>query len=162
MYRCSVNPMAILTSTCRTRCEIEGFGLDLVAAMSGKSSRSMAASMGAGAGIGAFANLARLSRAMNRMWHAKIGRGHAWTKHKIETDEFPEIESPLKLSEHIDDVVLNGISKQLKWGRTAHLDLDSGTIVIRDPGHVDGGTAFRPWLSKKGPRDPLEVFNELE
>ena len=40
--------------------------------------------------------------------------------------------------------------KPLKEGRSAYWDEETGTIVVRDPKHPDGGTAFRP---KTGKRD---------
>lgn len=42
----------------------------------------------------------------------------------------------------IDDVVKNGEMRTLSGGRTAYWR--DGTVVIRNPGEVDGGTAFRP------------------
>lgn len=36
-----------------------------------------------------------------------------------------------------------------KESRTAYWDQTSGTVIIRDPQRVDGGTAFRPIEGKK-------------
>lgn len=46
---------------------------------------------------------------------------------------------------HIESVVNNPSSfRALSGGRTAYWDNVSGTVVIRSPKAVDGGTAFRP------------------
>lgn len=42
----------------------------------------------------------------------------------------------------IEDVVMNGEMRTLSAGRTAYWN--DGIVVIRNPGAVDGGTAFRP------------------
>jgi hypothetical protein len=42
----------------------------------------------------------------------------------------------------IEDTVINGEMRSLTGGRTAYWWND--TVVIRNPGAVDGGTAFRP------------------
>jgi hypothetical protein len=42
----------------------------------------------------------------------------------------------------IEDAVMNGESRVLSGGRTAYWS--DGTVVIRNPGAPDGGTAFRP------------------
>jgi hypothetical protein len=47
-----------------------------------------------------------------------------------------------QFASHIEDVVMNGEMRTLGGGRTAFWR--DGTIVIRNPGAVDGGTAFRP------------------
>ncbi|CAL7964292.1 hypothetical protein GAMM_60307 [Gammaproteobacteria bacterium] len=37
----------------------------------------------------------------------------------------------------------NSIFKELKDGRSAYWNEESKTVVIRDPGHVDGGSVFK-------------------
>ena len=39
--------------------------------------------------------------------------------------------------------------RPLKEGRSAYWDEETGTIVVRDPKHPDGGTAFRPKTGKR-------------
>lgn len=70
----------------------------------------------------------------------KIAKGHAW-KHK---NEFPGM-SQDGLARLVRDVLENGmkrVAENGKPGRTAHFK--DGTVVMRDPGNVDGGTVFRP------------------
>lgn len=82
----------------------------------------------------------------------KISRGHAWEKHQ---SEFPELQSEEEFAEHIEEVMKNPTEvKELKRGRRAYWDEKSGTVVIIDPKHVDGGTAFKP-------DDKKTYFNNL-
>ena len=46
--------------------------------------------------------------------------------------------------------------KSLTCERTACWDQKSGTVIIRDPPRIDGGTAFRPILGKKYYNDALK------
>lgn len=78
----------------------------------------------------------------------RISAGHAYYKHAVEQDEFPEIKSRQEFRDLIAKVLKNPTEwKQLERGRSAYWDKETGTVVVRDPGHPDGGTAFRP---KKG------------
>lgn len=50
-----------------------------------------------------------------------------------------------QFASHIESVVNNPSSfRELSGGCTAYWDDVSGTVVIRNPKAVDGGTAFRP------------------
>ena len=50
-----------------------------------------------------------------------------------------------QFASHIESVVNNPSSfRKLSGGRTAYWDGVSGTVVIRNPKAIDGGTAFRP------------------
>jgi filamentous hemagglutinin len=71
-----------------------------------------------------------------------IANGHAFNDHR---GEFPEIENREEFAQLIDDIMNNPSEvKPLSNGRTAYWDATSNTLVIKDPGDIDGGTAFRP------------------
>jgi RHS repeat-associated protein len=72
----------------------------------------------------------------------EIAGGHAFDKHVIELGEFPGITTREQFARTIEDVVTNGEMRPLSNGRTGYWY--DGTVVIRNPGAVDGGTAFRP------------------
>lgn len=72
----------------------------------------------------------------------EISGGHAFQKHVIDQAEFPGITTRPQFASAIEDVVLNGEMRTLSGGRTAYWN--NGTVVIRNPNAVDGGTAFRP------------------
>ncbi|MGA9595608.1 MAG: hypothetical protein WBV06_05605 [Acidimicrobiia bacterium] len=69
----------------------------------------------------------------------EISGGHAFAKH---VGEFPGITTRGQFAAHIEDVVTNGVMRPLGNGRSAYWQ--NGTVVIRNPNAVDGGTAFRP------------------
>lgn len=66
---------------------------------------------------------------------------HTFTKHATEFANIG-ITTRTALANRIEAVVLNGEEKSLLNGRTAWWD--NGTVVIRDPNTLDGGTAFIP------------------
>jgi len=77
----------------------------------------------------------------------KIARGHAYDKHVIKREEFPEISSPDEFEHLIHDVMNNYDATQpLSEGRQAYWKDD---VVITNPADSDGGTAFRPVDGKK-------------
>ncbi len=72
----------------------------------------------------------------------QIAKGHAWSKHK---GEFPEFSTEEEFARHIDQIMKKPSSaKKLAKGREAFRDDKSKTVVIKDPGNPDGGTAFKP------------------
>ena len=74
-----------------------------------------------------------------------IANGHAYDKHVVEKNEFPEIKSKGEFSDLIDNTVKNPTTQRsLSNGRTAYYDANSNTLVIHNPAAADGGTAFRP------------------
>jgi len=89
----------------------------------------------------------------------KIADGHAWEDHH---GEFPEFKSQDEFAEHVDRVMSEPTATKTSGDRTAYWDEQSGTIVIKDPKHPDGGTAFRPargrdyfddWPNVKPPKE---------
>lgn len=72
----------------------------------------------------------------------EISGGHAFGKHVVQGGEFPGITTRSQFAAHIEDVVTNGIMRPLSNGRSAYWQ--NGTVVIRNPKAVGGGTAFRP------------------
>jgi len=98
-----------------------------------------AAEEAARAAAASAANGARLSA---QLAGEEIAAGHAFQKHVIDLGEFPGITTPQQFASHIEDVVINGEMRTLTNGRTAYWQ--DGTVVIRNPNAVDGGTAFRP------------------
>ncbi|HEY0937898.1 MAG TPA: hypothetical protein VGD91_29670, partial [Trebonia sp.] len=63
-------------------------------------------------------------------------------KHVVERGEFPGITTRGQFAQLLEGVVVNGESRTLNGGRTAHWS--DGTLVIRNPSAPDGGTTFRP------------------
>jgi Pretoxin HINT domain len=74
----------------------------------------------------------------------EISSGHAFDKHVLVQGEFPGITTRSQFAQRIESAIRNGEAKSLTGGRTAWWDPGSGTVVIRNPGAVDGGTAFVP------------------
>lgn len=72
----------------------------------------------------------------------KISAGHAFDKHVIDRGEFPGVTTREQFAKVIKDAVINGEPRTLSAERTAYWS--DGTVVIRDPGTADGGTAYRP------------------
>lgn len=99
--------------------------------------RAKAANAGSGAD-----NVVNGVRLRGRLAGEEISGGHAYQKHVIDKAEFPGITTRSQFASHIEDVVANGQMRSLSGGRTAYWR--DGTIVIRNPKALDGGTAFRP------------------
>jgi hypothetical protein len=80
----------------------------------------------------------------------KIATGHAFEKHVLTQGEFAGLglRTTRLFGSHIhnsiDNAMAAGDFKAGTKGRSAFWDGSTGTIVIRDPRHVDGGTAFQP------------------
>ena len=75
----------------------------------------------------------------------QIASGHAFDKHVLEGDDFPDINTPEEFSNHIEDILTEPDAyRNLERDRTAYWDDESGTVVIHDPNNGDGGTAFVP------------------
>jgi len=75
----------------------------------------------------------------------EIARGHAFDKHVVQGGEFSGlgIRTRGQFQEHIERVIENPTStRYYRDGRTAYLDSNSRTVVIRNP--TAEGTAFRP------------------
>jgi hypothetical protein len=83
-----------------------------------------------------------VDKAYARLVADEISGGHAFDKHVIEQGEFPSVSTRGQFASTIEDAVMNGESRVLSGGRTAYWN--DGTVVIRNPGAADGGTAFRP------------------
>ena len=70
-----------------------------------------------------------------------IANGHAFNEHRA---EFPELANRYEFVQLINDIMNNSSQvKRLSNGRTAYWYAASNTLIIRDPGDIDGGTAFR-------------------
>ncbi|MCU7829556.1 MAG: RHS domain-containing protein [Candidatus Thiodiazotropha sp. (ex Myrtea sp. 'scaly one' KF741663)] len=93
-------------------------------------------------------NAARLK---NQLSAQEIAGGHAFEKHVLQRGEFPGfIRTRKQFADHIENVMTNpSATRQLKNGRTAFWDDATGTVVIRNPKAVDGGTAFQPTLGRQ-------------
>ncbi|MHC5797059.1 hypothetical protein ACVXZ4_12950 [Lacisediminihabitans sp. FW035] len=96
-----------------------------------------AANTGAGA-----ENVVNGVRLRAQLTGEEIAGGHAFDKHVVELGEFPGVANRSQFAGVIEDVVTNGEMRTLSGGRTGYWK--NGTVVIRNPGAVDGGTAFRP------------------
>lgn len=71
-----------------------------------------------------------------------IANGHAFNDHRA---EFPESANRYEFAQLINDIMNNPSEvKRLSNRRTAYWYAASNTLVIKDPGDIDGGTAFRP------------------
>lgn len=75
----------------------------------------------------------------------RIASGRAYRKHVALEGEYREITSPDEFAALIEDVIANpDATKVLPHGRHASWQFRSRTVVIVNPRHPDGGTAFRP------------------
>ena len=69
--------------------------------------------------------------------------------HVIKQREFSNMSRP-QFERRLRNILNNPTEiKSLTRGRTAYWDQKSGTVVIRDPSRIDGGTAFKPLQGKK-------------
>jgi hypothetical protein len=76
----------------------------------------------------------------------KIAAGHAYQDHVVDGGEYPEISTPEEFEGLVNEAMTNpSDSKPLERDRTGYWHDDSETVVIVDPNHPDGGTAFRPY-----------------
>jgi hypothetical protein len=92
----------------------------------------------------------------NRLIAEEISGGHAYAKHVIKQNEFPGF-SQVHFEHHIRNILNSSTEmKTLTGGRTAYWDQKSGTVIIRDPLRIDGGTSFRPINGKKYYDDVLK------
>lgn len=97
----------------------------------------------------AFAKLGKWLGGLGRFFKvsddaAKIAGGHAFSKHGKEFASLG-IRTERQFARHVDNVMANPTAtRNLERGRVAFWDQRSGTVVIRDPNSVDGGTAFIP------------------
>ncbi len=91
------------------------------------------------------ANAVNAARLRTQLTAEEIAGGHAFDKHVIQGGEFPGITTRPQFSGQIEGVINNASDVRfLSNGRTAYWDSSSGTVVIRNPNAVDGGTAFKP------------------
>jgi len=100
-----------------------------------------------GTGVTNTANPANTGLLRGQLAGQEISAGHAFEKHVIQQGEYRDlgIMTREQFALHIESVVNNPTSfRELSGGRTAYWDGASGTVVIRNPKAVDGGTAFRP------------------
>ena len=79
---------------------------------------------------------------LNRQLAAQeIAGGHAFTKHAAEFG----FKTQAQMATHIESVMTNPtMMRSLSNGRSAFWDNATGSVVIRNPRAVDGGTAFIP------------------
>lgn len=94
-------------------------------------------------------NAADATRLRNQLASQEIAGGYAFGKHVVKEGQFPGITMPQEFSAHIESIMNNPSAvRHLSKGRTAYWDCASGTVVIRNPGAIDGGTAFKPRQGK--------------
>jgi len=76
----------------------------------------------------------------------QISEGHAYKKHVVEGDDFPEIKSREEFADLIHEAITDRLSleKSLDDGRQAFWSERRRTLVIIDWWSRDGGTALRP------------------
>ncbi|SCA58805.1 hypothetical protein AB751O23_AP_00150 [Chlamydiales bacterium SCGC AB-751-O23] len=81
-----------------------------------------------------------------RLASQEIAWGHAFEKHIINQNEFPGwIRTRHQFAELVERVMHSPSSmRSLRNNRLAYWQKESGTIVIRNPKAMDGGTAFQP------------------
>ncbi len=92
-------------------------------------------------------NAANYQRLKNQLASEEISQGHAFGKHVIERGEFPGIATRQQFANEIEQIMNNPSAyRSLRAGRSAYWHNESGTVVIRNPGTADGGTAFKPDL----------------
>jgi len=74
-----------------------------------------------------------------------IAAGHAYEKHVVEEQLFPDVTSEDAFQQLIGQVLANPTHHRLlENGREAYYDEPSNTIVIYNPHARDKGTCFRP------------------
>lgn len=94
-------------------------------------------------------NAANAGRLRAQLAGERIASGHAFDKHVIQGGEFPGITTRPQFAAHIENAIKGASEyRELLRGRTAYWDSSTRTVVIRDPGAIDGGTAFRPTQGK--------------
>ena len=121
------------------RGDFTGAGLSTVAAIPFIGATGNVARLGRQAASSA-AQAARLSR---QLASQEIAGGHAFIKHVIQRGEFPGIRTRAEFANMIENVMEKASHvRNLSGGRTAFWR--DGVVVIRNPGAVDGGTAFVP------------------
>src|SRR5262249_3758155 len=85
----------------------------------------------------------------NRLTAEEISGGHAFDKHVVQKGEFPGTTTRQQFAGQVEDVIRNHTHyRDLSGGRVAYWDDATGTVVIRNPKAVDGGTAFKPTNGK--------------
>lgn len=85
-------------------------------------------------------------RLNNSLAAREISGGHAFEKHVLSQGEFSGlIRTRNQFSKHIENILNNtSILKTLRNNRTGYWHQETGTIVVRNPRALDGGTAFQP------------------
>jgi len=80
----------------------------------------------------------------------RISEGHAYRKHVVRGDDFPEIKSREELAEVIFEVLTDpaSLERGLRDGRQAIWNDRGRVLVILDLLGEDCGTALRPALGK--------------
>jgi hypothetical protein len=85
-----------------------------------------------------------------------IAGGHAYQKHVVDEELFPEVKNKEEFGGLIARVIANpSHHRKLENQREAFYDKKSNTIVIYNPRARDKGTCFKP-------RGKLNYFNNLE
>ena len=81
----------------------------------------------------------------NKLIAQEISGGHAFEKHILNQGEFSGCSTRTQFAHHIENVLNNPSKiKVLNNGRIAYWHQKTGTVVIRNPSAIDGGTAFQP------------------
>jgi filamentous hemagglutinin len=85
-----------------------------------------------------------------------IANGHAYDKHVVKQQEFPEVKDRAAFGDLVDGIIKSPTSsKSLSGGRTAYWENTKGTVVIVNPKASDSGTCFRP-------KNGVAYFNGLK
>ncbi len=94
---------------------------------------------------GGTANVVQYQKLKAQLASEEISGGHAFGKHVVQKGEFPSITTPRQFASEIEGIMNNPSAvRYLERSRVAYWDDATKTVVIRDPIHPDGGTAFRP------------------
>ena len=82
----------------------------------------------------------------NQLMSEEIAGGHAFEKHVLEQMEFPGITTREQFAAQIEDFLNSPdtIMRNLSNGRVGFWNDTTGTVLIRNPTAVDGGTYFVP------------------
>jgi SPP1 gp7 family putative phage head morphogenesis protein len=80
----------------------------------------------------------------------KIAKGHGFESHIVrQSKRYADIKSQKDYQQLIEKIIRNKKdTKDLKRGRKAYWDEESGFFVVENPNDPDGGTAFRPSSGK--------------
>jgi filamentous hemagglutinin len=150
-----------------SRAEQQGAGAAQQASRAEQQGAAAATTEQQAAGNGPASSALNANRLQSQLTSQEIAGGHAFEKHVLGIDNphGPEftglgISNKAQFAEHIENVINNpSASGTLSNGRQYFYQASTNTIVIRNPGAVDGGTAFT--INRTRYPDPADYIKTL-